>query len=308
MIVKSTEAKRAYERDSALRGIQSSTVLTSEQQRLLAAAVQGPQQEELPGLGEGPETAPAAAPARPSEPVPVKKRRQSYSEQLTRAWAFLRERAPSEAEASALDQEYERQIAEGPRYHRGSEFIDVPRINCDRNFLAKVLFVARAIERGSYKVRSKGKHGGTLGRSALAVLELLINMAQARQGRVAPGYEAMAAIVRMSRQTVITAINVLEVMGLVTVIRRIKRVRTALGFKTVQATNAFDIHPPDLAGKRRSDTPRGRRAPGGMLNLGALAAAMFVGSSSESKNFSAPKGAVFSKQESKKGASKNAPC
>ena len=86
------------------------------------------------------------APLRPSEPVPVKKRRQSYSEQLTRAWAFLRERAP-EAEVSALDQEYERQIAEGPRYHRGSEFIDVSRIDCDRNFLAKVLFIARAIEK-----------------------------------------------------------------------------------------------------------------------------------------------------------------
>ena len=145
------------------------------------------------------------APLRPSEPVPVKKRRQSrYGEQLTRAWAFLREKASTEPEVSALDQEYERQIVEGPRYHRGSEFIDVPRINCDRNFLAKVLFIARAIERGSYKVRAKGKHGGTLGRSALAVLELLINMAQARQGRVAPGYEALAAIARLSRQTVIT--------------------------------------------------------------------------------------------------------
>ena len=154
-------------------------------------------------------------------------------------------------------------------------------------------------------MRAKGKHGGVLGRSALAVLELLIHLAQARQGRVAPGYEAMAAIVRMSRQTVITAISVLEVMGLVTVIRRIKRIRTVLGFKTVQATNAFDIHPPEVAGKRRSDAPRGRRAAGAMLSLGGLAAAMFVGSSSESKNWIAPKGGVFSKQESRQEASRN---
>src|SRR5215471_8674209 len=228
-----------------------------------------------------------------------------HYQQLTRAWGYLRQRARSEAEAAALDAEYERQLAEGPRHHRGSEFIDVPRINYDRNFLAKVLFVARAIERGSYKVRAKGKHGGALGRSALAVLEVLINIARARQGRVAPGYDALAAIARMNRQTVITAINVLEMMGLVTVIRRIKRVRTALGFKTVQATNAFDIHPPDLAGKRRSDAPRGRRAAGAMLNLGALAAGMFVGSSSESKNCFVPVGGVFSKQESKQGDSQN---
>ena len=38
-------------------------------------------------------------------------------------------------------------LEEGPRYHRGSEFIDVSRIDCDRNFLAKVLFIARAIEK-----------------------------------------------------------------------------------------------------------------------------------------------------------------
>jgi hypothetical protein len=216
-----------------------------------------------------------------------------YREQLTRAWAFLRERARSEAEAAALDAELERALAEGPRYHRGSEFIDVPRINCDRNFLAKVLFIARAIERGTYKVRAKGKHGGVLGRSALAVFEVLINIARARQGRVAPGYEALAAIARMSRQTVITAISVLELMGLVTVIRRIKRVRTALGFKTVQATNAFDIHPPELAGPRRADARRPGRP--GLVNLGGLAAAMFA--RSESNRFAAPKGNIAQARE-----------
>jgi hypothetical protein len=111
-----------------------------------------------------------------------------HHEQLIRAWAFLRERVRSEAEGAQLDAELEAQLAEGPRYHRGSSFTDVPRINCDRNFLAKVLFIARAIERGSYKVRSKGKHGGALGRSALAVLEVLINMARARQGKLAPSH------------------------------------------------------------------------------------------------------------------------
>ena len=89
----------------------------------------------------------------------------------------------------------------------------------------------------------------------------------------------------------------LEAIGLVTVIRRLKRVRTALGFKTVQATNAFDIHPSDLAGKRRTDAPRGRRL-GGMLNLGALAAAMFVGSSSESNYCSAPERGVRQRKRS----------
>jgi hypothetical protein len=206
-----------------------------------------------------------------------------------RATAFLREKASTEPEVSALDQEYERQIVEGPRYHRGSEFIDVPRINCDRNFLAKVLFIARAIERGSYKVRAKGKHGGTLGRSALAVLELLSTWP--RPGRA--GWRPVTRRWPPSRGCPGRPSSPRSLMGLVTVIRRIKRVRRALGFKTVQATNAFNIHPPDLAGKRRSDVPRGRRVSGAMLNLGALAAVRFVGSSSESKNCFAPKGEVF---------------
>jgi hypothetical protein len=40
-----------------------------------------------------------------------------------------------------------------------------------------VLFLARALEARSYKERAKGAHGGVLGRSALGVLELLINLA-----------------------------------------------------------------------------------------------------------------------------------
>ena len=112
---------------------------------------------------------------------------------------------------------------------------------------------------------------------------------------MAPGYEARAAIARLSRQTVITAINVLELMGLITVIRRIKRIKTALGFKTVQATNAFDIHPP------------GSRASGGIrLPLGGESVAECstwrLGSGAFRGNCIAPKGSVFSKQEGSRNA------
>jgi hypothetical protein len=36
-----------------------------------------------------------------------------------------------------------------------------------RNHLARLMFMADTIERKSYAVRAKGKHGGALGRSAL---------------------------------------------------------------------------------------------------------------------------------------------
>jgi hypothetical protein len=201
--------------------------------------------------------------------------------QLKAAAEFMRGQARSEEERAELDQELARQLAEGPRYHRGSKFTDAPDINTDRNFLNKVLVLARALEARSYKARAKGAHGGVLGRSALDVLELLVNLARKR-GKVAPGYVALAAMARMCRDTVMTAIAVLERWGFVSVIRRLKKVRTVLGTKTVQDTCGFDIHPPGLAGGPR---PYGRIA-GGLL-------AGMMPARSESKNSAVLKNPSF---------------
>jgi hypothetical protein len=201
--------------------------------------------------------------------------------QLTAAWGFMRGQARTDEERAELDQELARQLAEGPRYHRGSRFTDAPDINTDRNFLSRVLFLARALEARSYKQRAKGAHGGVLGRSALGVLELLINFAKKR-GKVAPGYVALAAMARMCRDTVMTAVAALERWGFVTVVRRLKTVHTVLGTKVVQDTCGFDIHPPGLAGGPR---PYGRIA-GGLL-------AGMMPERSESKNSAVLKNPVF---------------
>jgi hypothetical protein len=208
--------------------------------------------------------------------------------QLTAAHEFLRSRAHSDEAKAELDHELERQLAETPKYHRGSKFTDPPKINTDRNFLNKVLVIARALENKSYKERAKGAHGGVLGRSALDVLELLINLARKR-GKVAPGYQALAAMARKHRQTVMAAIEVLERWGFVTVIRRLKEIQTVLGRKVVQAACAFDIHPPELAGSQRPYS----RVIGGDL----LAAMMIPTILSKSKKFSPLRAPGFSQKQ-----------
>jgi hypothetical protein len=48
----------------------------------------------------------------------------------------------------------------------------------------------------------------------------------------------------MSKPTVVTAIGRLVLMGFLTVYRRIKRIRTPLGIRVVQDSNAYEYHPP----------------------------------------------------------------
>jgi hypothetical protein len=247
-----------------------------------STAIGGLMNREIPGTNP----ADLLQPEQPPRCTSIKealqlKRELRRRKQLAAAWEFMRRQARTEEEKAELDQELERQLAEGPRYHRGSRFTDAPHVNTDRNFLSRVLFLARALESRSYKERAKGAHGGVLGRSALNVLELLINFAKKR-GKVAPGYVALAVMARVCRDTVMTAIAALERWGFVTVVRRLKKVRTALGAKIVQDTCAFDLHPPGLAGGPR---PYGRVA-------GGLLAAMMP-ARSESKNSAVLKNPSF---------------
>jgi hypothetical protein len=48
----------------------------------------------------------------------------------------------------------------------------------------------------------------------------------------------------MSKPTVIKAIARLVLMGFLTVYRRCKRIRTPLGIRVVQDSNAYEYHPP----------------------------------------------------------------
>jgi hypothetical protein len=151
------------------------------------------------------------------------------------------------AEAEEINAALAEAIAEGPdfaRCHRGSDFRAPPRVNTDRNFIARLMFMVRMIERKSFVVRKKGKHGGTLGKSALRLLEIMIFVANKSAGYLTPSYETLARLACMSRRAIVTAMGVLASMGFVTIHRRIKRVQTALGVKVVQDTNAYEYHLP----------------------------------------------------------------
>src|SRR6202521_4276173 len=105
------------------------------------------------------------------------RRAELWREGLTRAWGYWRGKASSEHEAARIDAAFEEQLAEGPdfsRYHRDSDFRNAPQVRLDRNDVAKLMTTYRAIERGSWKVKAEGKHGGAIGRSALRVLETIL--------------------------------------------------------------------------------------------------------------------------------------
>jgi hypothetical protein len=154
-------------------------------------------------------------------------------------------------EADAIGEQVEREIAAGPdfaRCHRKSDFMAAPKVNTDRNFVARLMFMADMIERKSYAVRAKGKHGGTLGRSALRLLRVLLYVVNKRDGHLSPSYDTLAKLAQMSRRAVIAAMRVLVTFRFVTIHRRIKRVHTPFGVKVVQATNAYTYHPPTALG------------------------------------------------------------
>ena len=150
-------------------------------------------------------------------------------------------------DADAIGEHLEGEIAKGPdfsRQHRGSAFLDAPKVNTDRNFCARLMFIADVIERKTWRSRSKGKHGGTLGRSALSLLRVLMFVVKKSAGKLFPSYDHLARLCRMSRRTVVTAMGILVRMGVVTAHRRIKRVRTPLGVRVVQDSNAYEYHMP----------------------------------------------------------------
>jgi hypothetical protein len=189
-----------------------------------------------------------------------KRREAQWRSDLTRAWGYWRGKARSDHEAARIDASFEEQLAEGPdfiRYHRDSDFRDAPKVHLDGNAVAKLMATYRAIERGSWKVKEKGKHGGALGRPALRLLETFLFVLYRPGKALCLSYDSIAAAAMLSRRCVVDAMQHLARLGLITIHRRVKRIKTELGFKVVQDCNAYDLHP-----------PRG---------LGALAAQLFAG-------------------------------
>jgi hypothetical protein len=76
-----------------------------------------------------------------------------------------------------------------------------------RNDMAKLMTTYRAIERGSWKVKAEGKHGGAIGRSALRVLETFLFVLYRPGKALCLPYEAIAEAALLSRRTVADAIQ-----------------------------------------------------------------------------------------------------
>jgi hypothetical protein len=142
-------------------------------------------------------------------------------------------------------------LDEGPdfiNYRSKSAFDAAPRLGIDRNAYARILNALDMIERGTYRhCREKGKQG--IPRTVARVLKCLLNLAL-HYGEVRPSLDGIARLACVCKQTVVNCLKVLELYGFVIVHRRIKRIRTALGFKVVQDTNAYTIQEPQGLGAR----------------------------------------------------------
>ena len=79
------------------------------------------------------------------------------------------------------------------------------------------------------------------------VLKALLNLAL-QYGEVRPSLLGIARLACACKQTVVNCLKLLALYGFVIIHRRIKRVRTALGFKVVQDTNAYAIQEPQGLG------------------------------------------------------------
>jgi DNA-binding transcriptional MocR family regulator len=103
----------------------------------------------------------------------------------------------------------------------------------------------------------------------LAVFNALMYYA-GRYGQIFPSLRGLAYMAGCCADAVSTALNELEALGLITRHRRRKKVRTALGFKVVQDTNAYEVHEPrtalgrlmlQLFGKSSGRSARGSDSP-----------------------------------------------
>jgi len=203
------------------------------------------------------DSSPALFPELADETQPSSRARSPRSANRAGAWArdlaqgftYLMGQARTEDERDAIEGLYDAAAAEGPdftRYRSKSAFMNAPKLGIDRNAYARILNALEAIERGTYRqCRAKGKQG--IPRTVARVLKALLNLAL-QYGEVRPSLLGLAKLACVCKQTVVSCLKLLELYGFVEVHRRIKRIRTPLGFKTVQDTNAYTIREPQGLG------------------------------------------------------------
>ena len=100
---------------------------------------------------------------------------------------------------------------------------------------------ARDFDRATHQA---GKHGGALGRTALAVLQALIfDFLNYRTGRLDPSYEAIAAKAGVCVRSVATALKRLRELGILNWVRRCIESKRDGRFMLEQETNAYAVLP-----------------------------------------------------------------
>jgi CRP-like cAMP-binding protein len=120
-------------------------------------------------------------------------------------------------------------------YHRGSRFGEPERRKLDRNLVARILFLAEALER---RTRAKGQHGGVLKRAGLDVLRALLRgFYSYRDGTCFPSYEAIAEAAGCCRATVAAKLRVLEQLGIIETVRR----KVVASFTSLAQRVRFDV-------------------------------------------------------------------
>jgi hypothetical protein len=96
----------------------------------------------------------------------------------------------------------------------------------------------------------KGRHGGIIGRSALAVLSVLIfDFLDYSSGRLDPSHAAIARKARMCERSVLNALQKLRSLGILNWLRRCHKERGPWGVRFKQDTNAYVITAPPILTK-----------------------------------------------------------
>jgi hypothetical protein len=124
-----------------------------------------------------------------------------------------------------------------------------------RKAAARLWHAARRWDRDT---RKPGRHGGCIGRTALATLyALLFDFLNHRTGRLEPSLDAIAHKAGCCRRAAVNAIRRLRDLGLIAWRRRCEETRDAEGrFRLRQKTNAYGLLPPSQwIGYRDNEPP-----------------------------------------------------
>jgi hypothetical protein len=174
----------------------------------------------------------------------AKRREADWRRQLARALQYALGKSPELVEE--LIAEYECREQEGPEFMRQrpvSSITEAPLVNLDRNERIRLVTKFRTLCRRSWEAKAPGKHRGAITRAMESTFLALMYLAE-KYGRVYPSLVGLGHLAMCCKDSVVDALAELEKLGFVTHIRRLREVNTALGFKTVQDTNAYLVHEP----------------------------------------------------------------